>query len=109
MTFEIREGEHLVLPLGWYTLVYTIPAFVQGRYSDGIWTEELVPASEVSRKVAILDQEDMSSFMKMYLPWQDGPCGIRHTDHGMLHLERMHASAAEAGLLLPPPLGLDEL
>lgn len=108
MTFTIREGEHLVLPLGWYTLVYTIPSFVQGRYSDGWWTEETVCERQVSRKVAILDMEDMSSFMKLYLPWAEGPCGIRHTDHGMLHLERMHASA-EAGLLLPPPLGLDEL
>lgn len=109
MTFEIREGEHLVLPLGWYTLVYTIPSFVQGRYSDGLWTEEVVAEQQVSRKVAILDGEDMSSFMKLYLPWAEGPCGIRHTDQAVLHLERMQAAAAEAGLLLPPPLDLDEL
>ena len=108
MEFVIHEGENLVLPLGWYTLKYTIPSFIQGRYSDGFWMEEIVQAREVSRKVAILDAEDMSSFMKMYLPWSEGLCGIRHTDHGILHLQRMHP-AAEEGPLLPPPLDLDEL
>jgi hypothetical protein len=107
MTFTIREGEHLVLPLGWYTMVYTIPSFVQGRYYDGLWTEEEMEEREVSRKVAILDSEDMSSFMKMYLPWSEGPSGIRQTSHGVLHLERIHAPEAEAGLLLPPPLDLE--
>lgn len=109
MEFFIREGENLVLPLGWYTLTYTIPSFIQDRYSDGFWVEEVVPAERVSRKVAILDSADMFSFLKMYLPWQHGVCGLRYTDCAVLHLQRMHASEAEVGMLLPPPLSLDEL
>jgi len=37
MEFVIQSGEALILPLGWYTLQYTVPPYKTGRYYDGVW------------------------------------------------------------------------